>query len=217
MRSNERALAIDARDPDARVFRAVLLAFIDQVPQAWAEIDAVIAEKPDHARALVYRGLLSLRLDPAKAVEVLEKANALDPSPQVQAILAEARRRLAAPPGGAQAPAASGTELLAEGRLTLANPAATGQKVFVSLRDPAGGPPLAALVLDPGPFPMDFRVTGANRVAMGGARPMPAVVLVTARLDSDGDALTRPATDPSASREISVGATGLDLVLGAAP
>jgi cytochrome c-type biogenesis protein CcmH len=64
--------------------------------------------------------------------------------------------------------------------------------LFISVRDPAGGPPLAALKLVPGPFPMTFSVTEANAIAMGGApRPFPATVDVSVRLDADGDPLTK--------------------------
>jgi hypothetical protein len=64
--------------------------------------------------------------------------------------------------------------------------------LFVSVRDPAGGPPLAALKLAPGPFPLKFVVTEANAILMGGvARPFPAKVDLTIRLDKDGDPLTK--------------------------
>src|SRR5688572_25342576 len=81
------------------------------------------------------------------------------------------------------------------GTLTI-DPARAGsvsqaKTLFVSVRDPAGGPPLAALKLEPGPFPLKFAVTEANAIPMGGvARPFPAKVDLTVRLDADGDPLT---------------------------
>lgn len=64
--------------------------------------------------------------------------------------------------------------------------------LFVSVRDPAGGPPLAALKLAPGPFPMKFSITEADAIPMGGvARPFPAKVDLTIRLDADGDPLSK--------------------------
>lgn len=215
---NQRALAVSPDDPDARVFRAVLLAFVDQLPRAFEELDAVLAAHADNVRALVYRGLLSLRQDPSRAVEVLTRAAALDASPQVQALLEEARRRAAGAPAAVspEAPVSSAPpELLVEGRIELGVPGATGQRVFVSVRDPRGGPPLAAIDLPPGPFPLAFRITSANRVAMmGGTGPLPERVVVVARLDSDGDAMSRPPSDPSATaRDVALGSEGLTLDL----
>ncbi len=223
MSANQKALDVDPTNADARVFRAVLVAFIGQLPKALEALDGVIVEHPTNVRAHVYRGLLSLRQDPQRAVEVLERAAALEPSPQIQALLDEARRRVSGgevasepvPPPAPTQGAAGSPSLLASGTLTLAEPSAQGQRVFVSLRDPRGGPPLAAVVLAPGPFPMTFEITTANRVPMmGGSGELPAQMVLVARLDGDGDAMSRPPSDPSATVEgVSAGTSGLELQL----
>ena len=82
-----------------------------------------------------------------------------------------------------------GTLTVAPSRLAAVAEAKT---LFVSVRDPAGGPPLAALKLEPGPFPLKFAITEADAIPMGGvARPFPAKVDLTIRLDADGDPLSK--------------------------
>lgn len=86
--------------------------------------------------------------------------------------------------------------------------------LFVSVKDPAGGPPLAALKLAPGPFPLAFSITEANAIAMGGApRPFPAAVLVTLRLDTDGDPLTKEGLPEAVLTGTKAGSTGLSVNL----
>ncbi|MCB9682725.1 MAG: hypothetical protein H6733_14765 [Alphaproteobacteria bacterium] len=230
MDMNTRALTQAPDDADAHVFHALLRAVIGQRDEAFAELDQVIEGHPTNVLALVYRGILSVDDDPARAVEVLERASQLDDSPQVTELLARARAAasgapmasmrpspgMAAPPGDAP-PADGQAEVLVAGTIELADSAAaSGQKLFVSIRAPSGPPmPLAALNLAPGPFPMPFVVTSANQVAMAGmARPVPPTFTVVARLDSDGDPMTRPPTDPSITLEgVTRGTTGLTLKL----
>lgn len=206
MEANMKALELDAADGGARTFKAVLLAFIGQRDQAEQALTELVTEDPTLSRAWVYKGLLALESDPAAAVEALEKALALDDNPQVRQALAEARARASAPP----------PTVLAQGTITLAEGAATeGRILFVSARRPAGGPPLAALRLEPGPFPMDFELTSADLIAMGGGTPsIPEAYNLSVRLDTDGDPMSRPDTDPSAVVEgLAPGATELTVTL----
>jgi cytochrome c-type biogenesis protein CcmH len=86
--------------------------------------------------------------------------------------------------------------------------------LFVSVKDPAGGPPLAALKLAPGPFPLAFLVSEANAIPMGGApRPIPAAVNVTLRLDGDGDPLTKEGLPEVVLTGTKTGSTGMTVVL----
>jgi cytochrome c-type biogenesis protein CcmH len=103
---------------------------------------------------------------------------------------------------------------------TPATPAATGPSVrvtlnldaaarprtgvlFVIARNPAGGPPYAAKRVMASSFPMTVELSAADSM-MG--QPLPPTFRLEARLDSDGDAMTRVPTDPSAVQEgVSVG------------
>ncbi|MFM2160759.1 MAG: hypothetical protein RLZZ383_271, partial [Pseudomonadota bacterium] len=224
MKSNDAALAIAPDDPAGRTYRAVLRAFIGQKEEALGTLVEIQKAHPTELRAWVYHGLLSLETSPKDALADFDKALTLEPTnPQLLAMREEAQRRLAAGPGAASTPAPApappgatepaATDVLAEGTITLARADAKGQVLFVSLRDPAQpGPPIAAVRLAPGPFPMTFRITGADRpMAMG--RGVPTNVELSVRLDSDGDPMSRPPTDPAASLPITVGATGLAVTL----
>lgn len=107
-----------------------------------------------------------------------------------------------------------GGQLLASGTIELGNPSESGQVLFVSVQGSQPGPPLAALKLPPGPFPMKFEITTANIIPMMAGRPLPPTFSVVARLDSDGDPMTRPPTDPSARADgLSAGTANLVLKL----
>ncbi|MEQ1567297.1 MAG: hypothetical protein ABMA64_16770 [Myxococcota bacterium] len=98
-------------------------------------------------------------------------------------------------------PAATGAALALSGTITYDGPV-TGAAVFVSVKDPAHpGPPLAAKKLPPGPFPLAFTLTDADRMQMGGGGALPASVNLVVRLDGDGDAMTKVPTEPVATVE----------------
>lgn len=99
-------------------------------------------------------------------------------------------------------PAASGPSV----RVTLNLDAAAKSRsgvLFVIARNPAGGPPVAAKRVMASSFPMTVELSAADSM-MG--QPLPPTFRLEARLDSDGDAMTRVPTDPSAMQEgVSVG------------
>ena len=121
----------------------------------------------------------------------------------------------ASAPAPAAASAPADNTPVASGTLTLpAGAKASGKFVFVSLRAPAGGPPLAAKRLPPGPFPMKFTVTEADKISMGGAaRPIPAEFKLKAKLDVDGNAMSTTAGDHQVVKMVKKGTTGLSLEL----
>ncbi len=85
--------------------------------------------------------------------------------------------------------------------------------LFVIARSSAGGPPLAVKRLPVGPFPLAFEIGPAD-VMMAG-RPFSGPISLTARVDRDGNPLTRDPGDPSAalSAPVEPGATDVDLRL----
>jgi hypothetical protein len=95
---------------------------------------------------------------------------------------------------------------------SLASRVSPGAIVFVTVRDSGttGGPPAAVKRL-PAAFPLRFAI-GPGDSMMG--QPLPAHARVEARVDSDGDPLTRAATDPSARLDdVATGSSNLRLVL----
>ncbi len=84
--------------------------------------------------------------------------------------------------------------------------------VFVIARG-GGGPPLAVVRLPIGPFPMSFEI-GPQHVMIPG-RQFVAPITLSARVDADGDPLTRDPADLSAAHPepLTPGAAGIDLQL----
>jgi len=82
-------------------------------------------------------------------------------------------------------------------RVTLSLAAAAPPRgvLFVIARNPAGGPPVAVKRLVATAFPITIDIGQADSM-MG--QQLPDHFRLEARLDSDGDPLTKPATDPSA-------------------
>lgn len=70
--------------------------------------------------------------------------------------------------------------------------------VFVIVRNPAGGPPIAVKRVIATSFPTSVDVSSADSM-MG--QQLPASFRLEARLDTDGDPLTHPPSDPTASQE----------------
>jgi cytochrome c-type biogenesis protein CcmH/NrfG len=70
--------------------------------------------------------------------------------------------------------------------------------LFVIARNAGGGPPVAVKRIVASTFPIDVELTSADSM-MG--QPLPATFRLEARLDSDGDPLTRPPTDPSGGQD----------------
>ncbi|PYQ26837.1 MAG: hypothetical protein DMF56_22930 [Acidobacteria bacterium] len=70
--------------------------------------------------------------------------------------------------------------------------------LFVIARNPAGGPPAAVKRIAVTSFPVTVDISQADSM-MG--QPLPDLFRLEARLDSDGDAMTKSPTDPSAAMD----------------
>jgi hypothetical protein len=129
-----------------------------------------------------------------------------DPHADVPAPGARAEAGTSAAPAG---PGLSGVIELPDALRARVGP---GALVFLTVRDAAAteGPPVAVKRL-PASFPLAFAVGQADSM-MG--QPLPARARLEARVDSDGDPLTRVPTDPSARLDgVAAGSTKLRLVL----
>ncbi|MCO4744241.1 MAG: hypothetical protein KC912_05595 [Proteobacteria bacterium] len=191
MELSGKALEVEPTDLDARTHRAVLQAAVGMGPKAFELLAEVRAEAPDFAKAWIYTGLLALdQKNYALAEEALTRAMELEPD---RAEFLSSRLAMAKQLGSAT------EEVLVSGRVDAPGIEVAGTEIlFVSLKDPAGGPPLAALRLPP-TVPTDFTVTRADLIAMGGRpRPVPEQIVVTVRLDRDGNPMTKdgPTAEP---------------------
>jgi cytochrome c-type biogenesis protein CcmH len=119
---------------------------------------------------------------------------------------------------GGQAPAAGGASGPTLGIEIDLDPALRGQlpagtTLFVIVREAgiAKGPPRAVKRIAAASFPLSVTLGDADSMA---GEPLPAAARVEARADSDGDPLTRPASDPTAFVDgVKLGAGPVRLVL----
>jgi cytochrome c-type biogenesis protein CcmH len=199
-----------AQDPD--LFEGYLhLALVEtragRDKEAQAAIDEASRRFPERADILA-RVLPEIRASgtqEARAAEVGD-AHAAIPPP-----VAAAEGQPSGRAGGDAA--AGGLAGVIELPPSLASRVTAGAIVFITVRESGttGGPPAAVKRLPAASFPLPF-VIGAGDSMMG--QPLPARARVEARVDSDGDPLTRAATDPSARLDdVAVGSSGLRLVL----
>jgi hypothetical protein len=117
------------------------------------------------------------------------------------------------PTAAAAASAGAGETLRGTVRLAAGATVPDGSVLFVIARSPGGGPPLAVKRLPPGPFPLAFEIGAADAMIAG--RPFAGPISLSARIDSDGDPLTRGESDLAAAHAeaLEPGASAVDLVL----
>jgi tetratricopeptide (TPR) repeat protein len=175
-----------------------------------AEAEKVLADAarrfPDREESL--RGLLAdlkSQSDETQAAESQESA----PDPHADVPVEGSGRR----PEGAGKKVAGVLEL----DPSLGGERFAGAVVFVTLREGGfgAGPPLAARRIIAATFPIAFEIGSAD--SMTGA-DLPDELLVEARIDSDGDPVTRPPSDPYGQADrVAAGASGVKLVLKRRP
>ncbi len=200
MEYNRKAFDIDSTDLSARTYKAVLAAMVGMTDRAITSLQEILADDHNHVKALTYLGLILLEGDrAAEAVPILERAVALQPGVQpLQDALNKATMRAGMQPSVAPA---GGAEVVLGGKIFFEGDPGdiSGREIlFVSVKAPEGGPPLAALKLPPGPFPMDFQVTTGHAISMGAEpRPFPEKMLLTVRIDEDGNPMSKDPTEPT--------------------
>jgi hypothetical protein len=89
----------------------------------------------------------------------------------------------------------------------------SGGVLFLIARTTTPGPPLAVKRIEAPRFPLDFEIGPADR--MLASVPFTGPLLLTARLDSDGNATSRTPGDlqGGAADSVSPGASGVEIVL----
>jgi tetratricopeptide (TPR) repeat protein len=225
--------------PRALSYQALVRLAMGQPDAATAMLKKAIATDPDLLEGYLHLALVYMRTARVKEAEgVIEQASKRFPSqaPMLARVMAEMRavgsqepmeddphagvpspgtEAAEAAPAGRTAPAAAGPGL--EGVIelpeALRSRVSPGALVFVTVRDAGSteGPPVAVKRLAAASFPLRFAVGPADSM-MG--QPLPARARVEARVDSDGDPLTRVPTDPSARLDgVAAGSTRLRLVL----
>lgn len=163
---------------------------------------------------IVFLVLLALGCD--RRVEPFVPAEQEPPAPERPVRipgLEKARPRAEAPPLSAQPADGAGAEI--SGSVALASGASSAGEgvLFVIARSGAGGPPLAVKRLPPGPFPLSFRIGPSDVMIQG--REFAGSIELTARLDRDGNPLTRAPDDlvGAAAGPVAAGSQGVSISL----
>ncbi|HYO77424.1 MAG TPA: tetratricopeptide repeat protein, partial [Thermoanaerobaculia bacterium] len=190
----QRATTVNPQNLDGWVALAWIYAQSDRMNDAERMIAEAAKQSPENKGRLdaVFAQMKQHVADAAKQPQVAQGDPLPQGHPPIDGAPAAPSRSAPAP-----APAASGPSV----RVTLNLDAAAKQRtgvLFVIARNPAGGPPAAVKRVAGATFPMTVELSSADSM-MG--QPLPPNFRLEARLDSDGDAMTRVATDPSAVRE----------------
>jgi len=192
----EQATKSDPKNLDGWVARAWLYAQGDDMKKAETMIAEAAKQSPDDKARLeevftqMKAHVAQVKADPSmQATELPQGHPPIDGAAPAQTANAQMGQTRPAPP-------ADGKSV----KVTLSlDPAAKlkAGTLYVMARPAAGGPPVAVKRLNVNAFPVTFDFGSADSM-MG--QPLPAQFILEARLDSDGDAATKPATDPSATR-----------------
>ena len=187
----QQATKIDPKNLDGWVALAWVHAQNGQMKEAEASIAEAIKVSPG---------------DKARLEEVLQQMKGHSQQQQPASQQAGGELPAGHPPVGGEPPAmaAAAAPAAAPGdgknvRVTLNLDAAATTRtgiVFVMARGPSGGPPVAVKRLLATNFPLTVDLGAADSM-MG--QPLPATFRLEARLDTDGDAATKPPTDPKAA------------------
>ncbi len=212
MHFSERARGVDPNHPDTHLNLAVLALKVNMVDLAAQELASAEEADPDMERLLLWKGTLALRMGNREAaVALLEQALGTDLNRLEQQLATQMLAEAKAPPPQDRL---MGTVSLAEGI-----PAPEGGMLFFIVRssEAGAGPPVASVRM-PGVVmaqgPTDFVITDDDLMLGGG---WPEEAWLSARLDRDGDPLTRDANDLvfAPMGPLASGADGLEVVLQA--
>lgn len=189
----------DSGHPAANAYMGMILAQAGHVDAALEALDRALARTPNFPLALWAKGMVLFQdgRDPAGAREHLERLEGLLPEGEQRNAVRDIIARI-----GEQArkPAASLAGARIEGSVELEAPPpdTEARAVLYIIARPAGaqgGPPLAVKRIVAPAFPVSFSLGPGDVMIQGTAFEGP--LNLTARLDRDGDPLTREPGEPA--------------------
>lgn len=204
MRHMESAREIASDNPDVQIHLAILQSSVGMNDRALEALGAAENAGAEAAKLRLWRGFLyarSGRTDEALEDLAFAARNGQWQEEQMLAsnLISEIQSTPSMPPMAAaqtSQPAAGGAVHL-RGEVVLAEGVSMpeGHTLFISVRrSPSGGPPVAADRMVGVSLPLDVSLGDAQLLPMAGGA-WPEEVWVQARLDTDGDAMTRDETD----------------------
>ena len=198
-------LAKNPNNPRAMTYQAIVRMAMGQADQAKKMLESATASDPKLTDAWVALAWVhSQQADRDGAARDIEEAVKQHPEDEqrLHGILAQMLQRSAAPqqqPAAAQGPGVHVVINLAEG-------ARKSGILFVYARNDGvtSGPPAAVKRVEASSFPITIDLTAADSM-MG--QPLPPKMRIEARLDGDGNAMTKDPADPKASQDgVTIGA-----------
>lgn len=215
----DKAVAKDPQMAEAWVRRGLVSFDLEQYDVAVQSWEKALALRPDGEQALApVIAEAKLRAEGKGKVGKAELPGEAPAHPPMGGSAPAHPPVAAAPaPAAAAAPAAGPGDLqiVLELDPSLQGKIAPGTPIFVSVR-PAGvkaGPPAAAKRLAVSSFPLTLAI-GAGDTMMG--QPLPVPAYVEARIDRDGNAMTRDPSDPTGNADGVAAGTATRVVLRAA-
>ena len=178
-----------------------LSAMTEDPSRAESLLKETLSAEPDRLDAMVHLAVLYAQTGrSAEAMSMYEEA--LRKHPEAAESLAPLRAEIEK----LDAPGFAGVlELGPNAKFT------PGQVVYVIARSVEGGPPVAVERIEATSFPVSFTLRSGHSMT---GEALPDKVRVEARLDSDGDAITKPASDPSGLIEqVALGSRDLRITL----
>ncbi|HEY2093066.1 MAG TPA: hypothetical protein VGJ81_14360 [Thermoanaerobaculia bacterium] len=198
-------------DARAQTYNAIVRMTMGQLDQAASMLDSATKNDPKLADAWVALAWIRAQKGDkvaAKAAIDTAIANVPAETDRLRDVWTQMANMQAAPAPAAPAPALPAAPDAIHVTLSLSPSAATKTGVlYVIARTPGvtSGPPLAVKRINVPSFPVTVDLSSADSM-MG--QPLPKKVHLEARLDSDGNPLTKAPTDPTAAAEnVSTGAT----------
>ncbi|HEU4345662.1 MAG TPA: cytochrome c-type biogenesis protein CcmH [Candidatus Binatia bacterium] len=222
----KKVLAMDPNQPDAHAYMGFILVQAGHTDGALMAFDKALAGAPNFPMALWGKGmtLYQAKKDFAGARQTLEKLAGLLPPGQerseVEKALAEmSQTGVQSPESATGAAAATSSAQQISGKITidakLKGSVDQNAALFIIARAAdTPGPPLAVKKIDRPAFPLSYSLGPENVMIQG--TPFSGKVLVSVRLDKDGNPLTREAGDLTGDYKknpVEVGSRNVDLVL----
>jgi len=205
-------LAKNPNDPRAQTYQAIVRMSMGQPVEAKKLLESATNSDPKLVDAWVALAWLrSQQGDSEGMTQAIESAIKQHPEDEqrLRAILTQIQQRASAPSGGGQAPPPVQSSSNGPGvhvTIDLAPGARTTGILYVMARDESSptGPPAAVKRIDATSFPITIDLTAADSM-MG--TPLPTKMRVEARLDGDGNVMTKDPSDPKASQDnVAIGA-----------
>jgi hypothetical protein len=224
--------------PRAVSYQALVRVAMGQPEIALGMLRQTVSASPEYIEPHLHLALVQLRVGEVKEAEATMAAAQKrfpEQAPMLKRLMAEMRQRASAegeapsfegdPHAGvgasggraaaeeAAAPTGPGVAGVVDLDAALAGQVPPGSLLFVTVRAAGteGGPPVAVKRLNAASFPVRFAIGPAD--SMMGAE-LPPKLRIEARVDPDGDPLTRSPSDPAARLDgVATGARDLRLVL----